>query len=205
MSGERVKLTSEEKRKKYLPAIPELNEETILTVEGDDDSDDEPPPQKQFLKLPSKLGGKLGGGPKRSFRSEEEVIMESHQDGEVEVVIKQASNKDDLTLNCYKFDVFPDALFSCGGLVNLTAHLNGLKEISPRIDHLQMLVNLNLGQNDLTTLPPEIGDLSSLQHLDVNRNKLTCLPDTLSKLKHLQYGFFFFFFFFFGILKTKLT
>eukprot|EP01063_Lacrimia_lanifica_P028701 TRINITY_DN4235_c0_g1_i1.p1 TRINITY_DN4235_c0_g1~~TRINITY_DN4235_c0_g1_i1.p1 ORF type:complete len:903 (+),score=348.08 TRINITY_DN4235_c0_g1_i1:108-2816(+) len=122
---------------------------------------------------------------RKSFKTEEEIMMESHTEGELEKEIAKCLEEglEDLTLNCYKFETLPDSLFDCGSLVNLTAHLNGLTEISPKIDHLQMLVSLNLGQNDLTALPAEIGFLSSLEILDCNRNKLTSIPETFAELE----------------------
>eukprot|EP01064_Diplonema_japonicum_P001943 TRINITY_DN11281_c0_g1_i2.p1 TRINITY_DN11281_c0_g1~~TRINITY_DN11281_c0_g1_i2.p1 ORF type:complete len:920 (+),score=172.70 TRINITY_DN11281_c0_g1_i2:44-2803(+) len=144
-----------------------------------------------FLPLPSKLspGNGLSSGHKRSFRTEEDVIMESQAKGDLESVIQKAlaDGQEDLTLNCYKFDELPDSLFSCGGLLTLKAHLNGLKSISPKIDHLQMLTTINLGQNELASLPDAIGELSSLTSLDCNRNKLECLPDSIANLTDLKY------------------
>ena len=147
---------------------------------------------------------------RKSFKTEEEVTMESHTEGELESEINKALSEEweDLTLSCYKFDSFPDKLYQCGGLVNLTAHLNGLKEVcgvgsclsnktlktpntqqlSPKIDYFQMLVSLNLGQNELVTLPQEIGFLSSLEILDVNRNQIVSLPDTINNLTELKYA-----------------
>ena len=68
---------------------------------------------------------------KPSFRTEEQVTMESHTEGDLEAEISRALSEgwEDLTLACFKFDEFPNSLFDCGGLVSLTAHHNGLKTV----------------------------------------------------------------------------
>ena len=141
--------------------------------------------KSEILQFPPEFRSQ--GIPKRSFRSEEEVLKDENPDSDALVLIQSAKESDaeDLTLNCCKFDTFPSQLFECGYLTSLTCHLNGLKRMSQKIDYLQMLTTLNLGQNELTELPAEMGDLSSLQHLDVNRNLLISIPDTFCNLEEL--------------------
>eukprot|EP01064_Diplonema_japonicum_P001944 TRINITY_DN11281_c0_g1_i3.p1 TRINITY_DN11281_c0_g1~~TRINITY_DN11281_c0_g1_i3.p1 ORF type:complete len:450 (+),score=103.57 TRINITY_DN11281_c0_g1_i3:40-1350(+) len=197
-----------ERRKSLLPVVDELGEGgAVLTVEGESDSsssEEEEMSKSQdrresgLLSVPSGYRAiRKGSVNKRSFRTEEEVLLESQTAGDLESVIQKAlaDGQEDLTLNCYKFDELPDSLFSCGGLLTLKAHLNGLKSISPKIDHLQMLTTINLGQNELASLPDAIGELSSLTSLDCNRNKLECLPDSIANLTDLKtanfdYNFF---------------
>eukprot|EP00756_Hemistasia_phaeocysticola_P004378 Hpha_TRINITY_DN12781_c0_g1::TRINITY_DN12781_c0_g1_i1::g.114167::m.114167/K07359/CAMKK2; calcium/calmodulin-dependent protein kinase kinase 2 len=148
----------------------------------------------------TKGGGsfRLGGGgsfvgprlvSKKSFRTEEEVILDEAKDGDARDLINSAAQQKqlELTLNCYKFEALPEELKACTELTNLTAHLNGLRVIPDGI--LSKLVNLtylNLGQNALLDLPSEIGLLSNLQHLDVNRNHLQGLPDEVANLSRLR-------------------
>eukprot|EP01059_Diplonema_ambulator_P010889 TRINITY_DN2090_c0_g1_i1.p1 TRINITY_DN2090_c0_g1~~TRINITY_DN2090_c0_g1_i1.p1 ORF type:complete len:433 (+),score=123.39 TRINITY_DN2090_c0_g1_i1:55-1353(+) len=182
-----------EKRKKFLPEVNELEDDkNILTVEGDSDtsSSDDEVEERRYLSVPQGLRGGIrkASVAKRSFRTEEEVIMESHAEGDLEGVIAKAleGGLEDLTLNCFKFDALPASVFNCGGLITLTAHLNGMQTIPPQVDYLQMLTTLNVGQNELKTLPDEIGNLSSLTHLDCNRNMLESLPSSIARLEGLK-------------------
>eukprot|EP01062_Namystynia_karyoxenos_P060436 TRINITY_DN5201_c0_g1_i3.p1 TRINITY_DN5201_c0_g1~~TRINITY_DN5201_c0_g1_i3.p1 ORF type:complete len:1118 (+),score=372.55 TRINITY_DN5201_c0_g1_i3:147-3500(+) len=135
---------------------------------------------------PSFVGPRLTH--KRSFRTEEEVVMEEAQDGDVGQTIENAKAQGwtDLTLNCYKFEEFPDNLLECVELCSLTAHLNGLKVLTSRITELSMITYLNLGQNELRTLPAAIGDMPNLRTLDLNRNKIFTLPEEIGKLQSLR-------------------
>eukprot|EP01062_Namystynia_karyoxenos_P060434 TRINITY_DN5201_c0_g1_i1.p1 TRINITY_DN5201_c0_g1~~TRINITY_DN5201_c0_g1_i1.p1 ORF type:complete len:1113 (+),score=233.75 TRINITY_DN5201_c0_g1_i1:118-3456(+) len=138
-----------------------------------------------------RMGGSFCGPrltSKRSFRTEEEVIMEEQQEGDVNGLIEHAQqlSLDELTLNCHKFEHFPDSLFALTQLERLTSHLNGLKAVPQRICELQNLSYLNLGQNELVRLPPEIGRLAQLTHLDLNRNRLLELPEEIGDLAALR-------------------
>eukprot|EP01059_Diplonema_ambulator_P025650 TRINITY_DN4275_c0_g1_i1.p1 TRINITY_DN4275_c0_g1~~TRINITY_DN4275_c0_g1_i1.p1 ORF type:complete len:989 (+),score=330.71 TRINITY_DN4275_c0_g1_i1:378-2969(+) len=126
--------------------------------------------------------------PKRSFRTEEEAVMEETNDGDLIEILKSTreSNQVELTLNCVKFATLPLELLQCTKLKYFTSHLNGLRSLPVHIDKLVNLVTLSIAQNELKELPASLANLRNLTKLDCNHNKLVALPDSFGKMRQLK-------------------
>eukprot|EP01061_Rhynchopus_euleeides_P014514 TRINITY_DN25124_c0_g2_i1.p1 TRINITY_DN25124_c0_g2~~TRINITY_DN25124_c0_g2_i1.p1 ORF type:complete len:646 (+),score=214.71 TRINITY_DN25124_c0_g2_i1:227-2164(+) len=178
------------------PVVDTLNIE--YADDDDDDEDDDPPPQSipsphPNGKQPSfivRSGGMMQAPltPKRSFRTEEEAVMEDTTDADIIKQIDQfrTEGKEELTLNCLKFEHLPDQVLMCDHMTSFTSHLNGLKSLPDTIHRLSNLVNLSIAHNDITALPEAIARLENLQRLDCNHNKLSSLPPGFERLERLR-------------------
>ena len=167
-------------------ANPQLGTKTSECGDDSSDSDGEAPPSRGGGSSLSLSNAPLA--PKKSFRTEEEVILEDTTASDLLELISKAkkTGEPDLVVNCIKIDNMPEQLFQCTKLQSVTCHSNGLCELPSAISNLKNLTSLSLLKNDLTALPDTMGEIPNLKLLNCAHNKLSSLPISFSKLESLE-------------------
>ncbi|KAJ9441358.1 Dual specificity protein phosphatase [Diplonema papillatum] len=186
----------------------ELTDSAILTVEGDSDDESESgseicePLAADMSSSAGMAGAQCGmfsssiasgiclrkNTAQRSFRSEEEMVRELQEEGELQETFAASMREktEEVVLNCHQFEALPDDLFRCIHITRLKAHRNNLRTIQPDVARLVNLTELNVSENKLTTLPEALGSLVNLVLLDCNRNQLVSVPASISQLQKLR-------------------